>query len=52
MSKIALSAELQHDVCWVCIVIFPQPVKPWEMIYTKVKPASVVFCLINAAIAI
>lgn len=52
VSKIALSAELKYARC-VCIVIFPQPVKPWEMIHTKeyeVKAASAIFCLINTGI--
>lgn len=54
VSKIVLSAELKYDVWCVCIVIFPQPQKPWEMVYAKeqVKAASAVFCLINTGIPI
>lgn len=55
MSKIALSAVLKYDVWCVCIVIFPQPVKPWEIIYTEeqeVKAASAIFCIINIGIPI
>lgn len=35
VSKIVLSAELKYDVWCVCIVIFLQPQKPWEMVYAK-----------------
>lgn len=55
MSKIALSAELKYYGWCVCIVIFPQPEKPWEMIYTKeyeLKAASAIFCLINTGIPV
>lgn len=55
MGKIALSAVLKYDVWCVCIVVFPQPVKPWATIYTKeqgVKAASAIFCLINIGIPI